>query len=55
MVEKQVHHAVQHQRMIENDSPEWLARLLNLKKVRTYHELLHSTQHHLLTLATLLV
>lgn len=55
VVEKQVYHAEQHQRMIENDAPSWLARLLNRKKVRAYHELLHNAQHHLLTLTALLV
>lgn len=54
VIEKQVQHAEQQQKIEEYNAPGLLTRLLNRKKVHTHQELLRNTQQRLLTLNALL-
>ncbi|HGN9371372.1 TPA: AAA domain-containing protein [Citrobacter pasteurii] len=55
VIEKQVQHARQQQKIEEADAPGLLTRLLNRKKVQTYQTSLRNTQQHLLTLSASLI
>ena len=50
VIDKQVQLAAQQQKIIENDAPGWVARLLNKKKMHSYHALLQGAQKNLLGL-----
>lgn len=53
-IEKQVLHISQEQKILESNSPGWLARLVNRKKAYAHQKLLCDTQHRLLSLAATL-
>lgn len=55
VIEKQIQHAKQQQKIEEADAPGLLTRLLNRKKVQTYQTSLRNTQQHLLTLSASLI
>ncbi|CDK14016.1 putative helicase senataxin [Erwinia amylovora LA635] len=55
LLEKQIRYAAQQQKIIEKESPGWLAHLINRKQVKAYQEARLKAQHDLLTLTGLLV
>lgn len=55
VVDQQIQHATQQQRLIENNAPGWLTRLINRKQVQAHKAALNSVQRHRLTLTESLI